>query len=390
MTAPSPLRILHTIPGRNWGGMEQRVLEQVRWLSAHGHAAWIAAAPDSETYGRAVALGLPAVAMTFDRPWRPAVMAALRRFVRDNRVDVVDTHVTRDAKAAMACLDLCAVVRSRHVDQPLKTSLPRRLQWRLGCDHVVTVAGSIRRHLIEMGLAEADRSTWVGGWADDRFFDHPDPAAARARLRHELGLAPEAVVLLCVAMLRIDKGQDHLLRAVKLLAGRGLPVVCLLAGAATAEGKDYTAGLHALVAAEGLGDRVHFLGYRDDVPDLMQAADLVVISSLVEGQPRVGVQTLTSGRPLVATDVGGVSEIVIDGVTGWLAPPADPQGLAEVIARALADPARIATVMANARRLAEDTMHIDHRMAQALSVYRVAIARAQRRRFPRWRGVGGA
>ena len=387
--AARPLRVLHTIPGRNWGGMEQRVLEQVRWLLGHGHTAWVAAAPDSETYRRAVALGLPAVAMTFDRPWRPSVVAALRRFVRDNRVDVVDTHVTRDAKAALTCLDLCTVVRSRHVDQPLKTSLPRRLQWRLGADHVVTVAGTIRRPLIQQGLAEADRSTWVGGWAEDRFFDHPDPAAARARVRAEFGLGPEAIVLLCVAMLRVDKGQNHLLRAVRLLVDRGLPVVCLLAGAATAESADYTAGLHAQAAAAGIADRVHFLGYRDDVPDLMQAADLKVISSLVEGQPRVSVQTFASGRPLVATDVGGVAEIVIDGTTGWIAPPADPEALAATIARALADPAKMKEVAANARRVADQTMRIDIRMAQALEVYGVAMARARGRRFPRWRGTGG-
>jgi glycosyltransferase involved in cell wall biosynthesis len=388
-TGPA-LRILHTIPGRNWGGMEQRVLEQVRWLSTNGHRAWIAAAPDSETYRRAVAQGLPAVPMAFDRPWKPAVVAGLRRFVRDNRVDVIDTHVTRDAKAAMACLDLCAVVRSRHVDQPLKPYLTRRLQWRLGCDHVVTVAGTIRRHLVETGLAVPERASWVGGWADDRFFDHPDPVGVRARLRHELALAPEATVLLCVAMLRTDKGQDHLLRAVRLLVGRGLPVVCLLAGAATAESTDYRNGLRALAAAEGIADKVRFLGYRDDVPDLMQAADMVVISSLVEGQPRVAVQAFASGRPLVATDVGGVAEIVADGTTGWLTPPADPEALAATIARALADPFRKTAVVANARRVAEETMRFDTRMEQALAVYRAALAHARSRTFPRWRGIGAS
>jgi len=161
--------------------------------------------------------------MVFDRPWKPSVMAGLRRFVRDNRINVIDTHVTGDAKAAMACLDLCAVVRSRHVDQPLKPSFARRLQWRLGCDHVITVAGTIRDHLVDIGLAAHERAIWVGGWAQPAFFDHRDPMGARTRLRHELGVPPSATVLLCVAMLRPDKGQHHLLGAVRLLLDRGVP-----------------------------------------------------------------------------------------------------------------------------------------------------------------------
>ena len=124
------MRILHTIPGRNWGGMEQRTLEQVRWLATHGHDVWLAAPADGEPYRAALAEGLPLVSMNFDRPWRPATVMALRRLVTTNRIDIIDTHVTRDAKAAIACLDLCAVVRSRHVNQPLRPTPVRRLQWR--------------------------------------------------------------------------------------------------------------------------------------------------------------------------------------------------------------------------------------------------------------------
>ncbi len=236
------MRILHTIPGRNWGGMEQRTLEQVGWLVAHGHAAWLAAPPDGEPFRRALDLGLPVVPMVFDRPWRMATVMSLRRFVRDNDVEVIDAHVTRDAKVAMACLDLCAVVRSRHVNQPLKPSPARRLQWRLGADHIITVADVTRHALVASGLADVRRATAIGGWADERFFAPPDPATRRA-VRAELGLEECVPVLLCVGMLRPDKGQDHLIRALGLLAARGRNPVCLLAGIATGESAGYAAGL---------------------------------------------------------------------------------------------------------------------------------------------------
>ena len=108
------MRILHTIPGRNWGGMEQRTLEQVRWLATHGHDVWLAAPADGEPYRAALAEGLPLVSMNFDRPWRPATVMALRRLVTTNRIDIIDTHVTRDAKAAieLAALFYLAIVGS--------------------------------------------------------------------------------------------------------------------------------------------------------------------------------------------------------------------------------------------------------------------------------------
>jgi glycosyltransferase involved in cell wall biosynthesis len=375
------MRILHTIPGRNWGGMEHRTIEQVKWLVGHGHGVWLMAPEDGEPYRRAKALGLPVVAMDFDRPWRLPTVRALRAFVRANRVEVIDAHVTRDAKAALACMDLCALVRSRHVNQYLKPSFMRRLQWRLS-DHVITVAECTRQDLVRDGIIDAGRSCSIGGWADERFFLLPDPVATRARLRAEIGIPDGATTIVCVGMLRPDKGQNFLLEALALLKARGLDLTLVLAGSATAESAEYEAGLKRQAADMP----VHFLGYRDDVSELMQMADLVVIPSLTEAQPRVAVQAFATGRPVVASSVGGVPEIVKDGQTGWLVPPAQPEALAAAIARVVEDPAATARVADGARRLAEDRMRFDHRMAETLATYQTAIDRAKARPLVRVRG----
>jgi glycosyltransferase involved in cell wall biosynthesis len=374
------MRILHTIPGRNWGGMEHRTIEQVKWLVAHGHPVWLAAPEDGEPYKRAQALGLPVVPMNFDRPWRLPTVKALRAFVRDNRVDVIDAHVTRDSKAALACLDLCAVVRSRHVNQYLKPSVVRRLQWRMA-DHVITVAECTRQDLVRDGIIDAGRSCSIGGWADERFFELPDPVATRARLRAEIGIAPGATAIVCVGMIRPDKGQNFLLDALALLKARGIDLTLVLAGSATAESAEYEAGLKRQAADLP----VHFLGYREDVSELMQMADLVVIPSLTEAQPRVAVQAFATGRPVVASAVGGVPEIVHDGQTGWLVPSADAEALAAAIACVVENPAEAAKVAEGARALAENRMRFDHRMAETLATYETAIARAKARPFVRVR-----
>lgn len=376
------MRILHTIPGRNWGGMEHRTLEQVRWLQGHGHTVWLASPADGESFHRAQAQGLPVVDFDFDRPWSLATIRAIRALVRALAPDVADTHVTRDAKALLACLDLCPLVRSRHVNQPLKPSWLRRRQWRLS-DWIITVAECTREHLIDRGLADPSRSVSVGGWADERFFDLPDPAATRSAIRTEAGIPMDAFVLLCVGMLRPDKGQNFLIDALDLLQRRGLAPTVLLAGEATAESAVYEDELKRKIAAAGLNPRVIFLGYRDDISQLMQSADAVVIPSLTEAQPRVAVQAFATGRPVVASAVGGVPEIVHDGQTGLLVPPADPAALADALARTMTEPEKMAALARGARELAEGTMRFDHRMAQTLAAYDAAIAHARKRCCPR-------
>ncbi|MBI3444149.1 MAG: glycosyltransferase family 4 protein [Magnetospirillum sp.] len=380
------MRILHTIPGRNWGGMEHRVLEQLRWLVRHGHPVWLAAPSDGQSFQKAEAEGLPVLAFDFDRPWKPATIRALRRLVMEKGIDIIDTHVTRDAKAAAACLDLAAVVRSRHVNQPLKPSMIRRLQWRLGADHIITVAECTRRDLARDGIIDAGRSTTIGGWADERFFDLKDPVAIRAQLRSKLSIPDDAFTWVCVGMLRPDKGQDHLLAALALLGERGLRPHLVVVGAATDECAAYEAELHRRAELPDLAGKVVFTGYRDDVSEHMQMADAVVIPSLTEAQPRVSVQAFAVGKPVVASNVGGVPEIVEDGKTGWLVPPADPARLADAMARVMTDAAAAARIAAAARALAETAMRFDMRMEQTLAAYRTAMKHAGGRRLPRLRG----
>ena len=375
------MRVLHTIPGRNWGGMEQRALEQVRWLNHNGHTAWYMAPPDGEPYAKALEMGVPVVPMVFDPPWALKCFMGIRNFVKENAVELIDTHVTRDAKAALASRGLCAIVRSRHVDIPLKTSFARRLQWRAGADHIITVAGVTREHLVEMGLADPYRSTWVGGWAEPRYFDTEITEQDRDRLRQELSISADVPVLLCTAMLRPDKGQNFLIEALGLLAAQGISPICLFAGAATAEGADYAEGLKNQAAKIGVLDRLRFLGYRTDLPILMRFADLMVLPSLVEGQPRVLVQAFASGRPVVAAAAGGVAEIVEIDKTGWLVPMADPPSLAHDIAEALGSPEKRAILAANARTVAERTMRIDGQMELTLKVYEQAIEWSKCRGF---------
>ena len=368
------MRILHTLPGRNWGGLEQRTLDQVQWLDQHGHQAWLATPKDGQSFLRAQGLGLSVIAMDFDRPWGPTAILKLRHVVRSLGIEVIDTHVTRDAKAAILCRDLCAVVRTRHVAHRLSTSWLRQMQWQHGSDHVIAVAHTIRDHLIAQKLALPERISMVGEWVEEQFFQFDAPL--RHGTRAALGLAAGVPVILCVGMLRPDKGQDVLLQAMTRIPD----AICLLCGEATAEGTDYAAGLHDRALSADLNGRIRFLGYRTDLPALLAAADLVVLPSRLEAQSRVACEALAAARPVIASDVGGIPEVIEHDVTGWLVPPNDPAILAQTITAVLhTPPDRLKAITAAGRHKAESSLRLEHCMAQTVTAYERALAWAAQR-----------
>jgi len=181
-----------------------------------------------------------------------------------------------------------------------------------------------------------------------------DAESGRARAE----LSPTANYVMAVfGRLSPWKGQD-----VALAALRALPADCDLwiVGAALFGEDAYEAGLRATAESLGVASRVRFLGFRDDVPRLMKAADVVVhASSLPEPFGRVAVEGMLASRPVVATAAGGIGEIVTDGRTGVLVPPGDAGALARAVSALRDDPARAATLAAAGAAHARAAFSVD-------------------------------
>ena len=157
----------------------------------------------------------------------------------------------------------------------------------------------------------------------------PEKTVSRAEARKRLGLDVDGFLLLYAGRLEPMKGLDVLIRA---LAGMKVgQFLCLIAGDGPLKER-----LKALAAELGLEPTVRFLGFRRDVELLMDAADLLVMPSLWEGLPMVLLEAMARFRPAIATRVGGVPELIEDGISGWLVEPGDPDALRERILNALA------------------------------------------------------
>ena len=200
--------------------------------------------------------------------------------------------------------------------------------------------------------------TVVHNGIDPAPFDALGPDSCR-EVRAELGVPSDAFVVGCFSRLHPWKGQSVLLDAVSRMPG----VHALVVGGALFSGEaPYEAELRARAELPSFAGRVHMLGARDDVPRLLAACDVAVHASvLAEPFGRVLVEAMLAGRPVIATDAGGVPEVVTDGETGVLVPPGDARALGEAIDALRREPmrgaalARCASVHAR-QRFSRDAM----------------------------------
>lgn len=181
------------------------------------------------------------------------------------------------------------------------------------------------RELVAGGIAQ-ERTVPIHNGIDPEYF-RPD-AVRRARVRRTLGYGREDLATVLVAGMRPEKGMDILLRAAAL-ARTQIPSMHYLIVGGPLDCPYYRDVLLPLVSELGLEDRVRFMGFYDDVRGMLDAADIVAVPSSDEPFGRVNIEGMSMEKPIVATTVGGIPEIIEDGTTGFLIPPDDPGALAE-------------------------------------------------------------
>jgi len=188
-----------------------------------------------------------------------------------------------------------------------------------------------------------------------------------------LGIDPASAVLAYIGRLSHEKGLDTLLDAYKLVAANKPNAQLLVVG----DGPDESSLRSRTDNLPG----VHFLGRRSDVPALLKCAELVVVPSYSEGQGIVAIEAMASGRPVVATNVGGLSETIVDGLTGILVPPHDSRALADAIVSLLDDPSRAASMGAAGSMRAMREYSITRMIDSIQDLYRDILTRSNRIRY---------
>jgi glycosyltransferase involved in cell wall biosynthesis len=195
----------------------------------------------------------------------------------------------------------------------------------------------------------------------------PVPAVAPS-LRAELGLAPEARLVVAVGNLYPVKGHAHLLRAVAALP----PELRQMVHVAIAGRGDEGPSLTALAAELGLPGQLHLLGLRDDVANVLRSATVFALPSLSEALPLALLEAMRAGVPVVASAVGEIPAVLEHGKAGLLARPGDPGELASALRTLLSDPTLARALVDRAQHVVLERYAIERMAERYLSVYAAA------------------
>jgi glycosyltransferase involved in cell wall biosynthesis len=318
------------------------LLPLMRALRAQGHEV-VGVAAEGPLLDVARAEGFRVVALPLARSLSPVKQAraflALWRLMRAERPDLVHAHMPISGFLARLAARAAGVRRIAYTGHGFLFNQPAPWPRRAASLLMELVAGRMTDIFLTVSSEEAGDARRlrlhrdphpVGNGRDPARF-RPDPTA-RARIRAELGVPDGRVVVIAVSRLVRHKGYPELLAAMREVDAELWVVGERLAS-------DHGENMEGYFAAAGLGPRLRRLGYREDVPALLAAADIFVLPSHFEGLPMSVIEAMLCGLPVVATDIRGPREQVVDGATGILVPPAQVAPLATALQRLATDTA---------------------------------------------------
>ncbi len=303
----------------------------------------------------------------------------VRRLARQQAVQVVHANSIRSGiVVGLARPRAATVVHVRDCLPPgALTSATMRL---IAATASTVIANSAYTARTVLAAAPSTRVEVVHNPVDLTRFD-PD-RIDRAQARARLGAAGQHRLLLgVVAQLSPWKGQDTAIAALAELRREGLDAQLLLIGSAKFvarstrfDNEAYVAGLKAQAVQAGVADRVSFLGEREDVPELMRALDVLLLPSTEEPFGRALIEAMALGVPVLATNVGGPTEIIEDGREGYLLPPGQPSAWAQAVRRIAERPDHGRELGVAGRRRVEQAFTTERHAAAVTAVYERALA----------------
>lgn len=369
---------LNNFAGPGLGGGEVHLLNVARACKTAGMDVHVVCQPGGALADEARALGVTVAPYRLARTNLVRTVSRMRKYIRRNGIRVVHSGgVLANVIARLACrgLHVC-VVTTVQVEAGaaaldgggrrgvwVRRALERGTRGRT--DRFVAVSEAIASQLVADGVPSGHVVVAHNGVR---------AGEVRAQASGDLpqSLTGAGPLVACVARLEPVKGVDVFVRAAALVA-RSHPDARL---AVIGDGSQ-RAALEALAGESGVAERLVFAGNLSPVAPAIAAADVLVVPSRSEGLPMVVLEAMALGKPVVASEVGGIPEAVEDGVTGLLVPPDDPAALADAIGELLDDPARADVMGAAGSARVIDHFSLDDQLARYLAVFRSLVAESR-------------
>jgi len=359
--------VCHLIASGFAGGPEKQIIEQSTRLAEFGWSVVVGSFRENrssvELVDNAKQRNIPTFLIDTKSPFSPAAVFQLKRALRRFHVDLLVTHGYKPT-----IVGHLARAGSRVVQVPMVRGYTAE-DWKVRIYEAID-RWFLKRFRMVICVSAATAKLMAGyGVKPDRIkvihnAVNCEGDVTPADLHKEFDIPSRFQVIVAAGRLSPEKGHRYLVDAVKILVDSGFPVCLLLLGA----GKELPR-LERQVAEANLGEHVVFGGFRKPILPYLAGADLVVNPSETEGLPNVVLEALSVRTPVVATDVGGVGEIITSGKTGWLVPPAQIQSLADAIKHAIENPFKASAVIENGYKLIKDSFSFSYQVAQFADLY---------------------
>lgn len=380
----APLHVLQVTRGALWGGGERHVLALLEGFQGRPVRLSLAVFSEGRLAQEARRLGVTVHCVSKGFRGDPRPLLGLVRTIRRQRVDVVHTHMPSGnvyGRLAARMAGRTGLVSTLHyIDRealPFLSPLVQRILFdgdiRMAamCDRIVATSEHLRRTLVERGMSPTKLVTILNGV---NLGSLPRDGAPEG-LRRELGIARDLPAVGIVGRLVPVKNHALFLRAARAVLDRGVRAVFVVVGDGPLRDP-----LRALSRELGLEEHVVFAGFRDDVMSLLPLFDLCMLTSNSETSAYGVSEPMAVGRPVVATAVGGVTELIDDRVDGWLCPPGDAEALAEGVCALLRDPQEAGRMGERAARKVKERLSLEGQVERLEEVYREVTRLKGRRR----------
>lgn len=356
--------VMHTESSKGWGGQENRTLHEAIGLRKLGARVLILCQPDSRLAVRAQENGIEVRMVKMRKSFDLSAIWQIMRVIREERVDIVNTHSGRDSILAGIAGRLSSkkpvIVRTRHLALPITSKFTYSVLPHM----VVAVSEYVRQYLVSLGIPAERVTTVTTGVNLSRF----DPAAEAGTLKQELKLDEHCLLVGTVAILRFKKGHHVLLEAIPKILAAVPNAIFVFAG----DGPQHE-NLSKAIEEKNLTQHVLLLGLRRDIPQVLESIDLFVLPTLEEALGTSFLEAMAMKKPVIGTRVGGVPEVIHEGKNGLLVNPGDPEDLANAVIRLLKSPDLAKSMGEQGRTFATTEFTVDRMCLRMHELYQTLL-----------------
>ncbi|MCX7723679.1 MAG: glycosyltransferase family 4 protein [Thermodesulfovibrio sp.] len=315
------ITILHTESSKGWGGQEIRILQEAIGMRERGYRILIATERDGILYQKASNEGFEVFPIHFSK-YNPNSFIKIKFLIEKEKVDIVNTHSSKDSWVATIAAKLAKnnpkIIRTRHLSTPISKSLTSRIIYDLLPNAIITTSEGIKENMINVNRFSEKKIFSIPTGIDIEKYN-PDKVKP--------SIIEDGFKIGTIGILRDWKGHSYFIDSVPLIKSKIPDSIFYIVG----EGPQVN-NLKRKIRELNLSNTVKLLGFRDDIPEVISSFDIVVHPSYAnEGVPQVILQALAMKKPVVASNITGIKEVVFDYETGLLIEPKNANDIADKV-----------------------------------------------------------